>query len=85
VEELLLAAGDVTRGIRVVDAEQHPVAEPPVGDGAQGVADMERSGRARRKTDVHRHDEQSTAGCDVDLRLTNWKYRSTIGLGVSDS
>ena len=47
----LLPAGDVARGIGVVDPEQHPVAKPPVRDRAQRVADVKRARRARRKAD----------------------------------
>src|SRR5581483_3984591 len=58
VEDRLLAAGDVPRGVRVVDPQQQPVAEPPVGDGAQRVADVQRPGRARGEPDA---DHQSAA------------------------
>ena len=48
-QDLFLPAGDVAGGIRVVDAQEHPVAEIAVGDGAQGVPDMQRPGRGWAK------------------------------------
>ena len=49
-EDRLLAARDVPLRIGVVDAQQEPVAERPVGDGAEGVADVNRARRARSET-----------------------------------
>jgi hypothetical protein len=46
-DDRLLAAGDVPRGVRVVDPQQHPVRQAPGRDGAQCVSDVERAGRAR--------------------------------------
>ena len=50
VEDRLLPARQVARRIRVVDAQQQPVAEPTVRDSAHRVADMQRSGRARSES-----------------------------------
>ena len=50
-DDRLLPARDVARRIGVVDAQEHPVAEPPVRDRAERVADVERARRARRKAD----------------------------------
>ena len=52
-DDRLLAARDVARGIGVVDAEKHPVAEPPVRDRAERVADVERARRARSEADAN--------------------------------
>ena len=54
-QDRLLPAGDVARGIGVVDPQQHPVAEPAVRDRAQRVAEVERARRARRKADSDGH------------------------------
>ncbi len=54
-EDRLLAARDVARSVGVVDPQQHPVAQPAVSDRAQGIAEVERARRARRKTDSDRH------------------------------
>ena len=40
-DDLLLAPREVPSRIRVVDAEQHPVAQLPVCDGAEGVPDVQ--------------------------------------------
>ena len=50
LEDRLLTPGQVAGGVGVVDAEQHPIAEPPVRDSAHRVADVQRPGRARGKT-----------------------------------
>ena len=50
-DDSVLSARDIACGIGVVDAQEHPVAEPPVRDRAERVADVERARRARRKTD----------------------------------
>ena len=52
VEDRLLAPGQVPGEVGVVDAQQHPVAEPPVRDRAERVADVQRAGRARREADA---------------------------------
>jgi hypothetical protein len=52
-QDRLLPAGDIARGIRVVDSQQHRAAEVPVRDRAEGVADMERARRARSKAYFH--------------------------------
>jgi hypothetical protein len=49
-DDLLLPTGDVAGGVGVVDSQQHPVAETPVGDGAESVADVERARRTWGKT-----------------------------------
>ena len=46
-QDLLLAAGHVSRRVGVVDPQQEVVAEVAVGDGAEGVPDVERPRRAR--------------------------------------
>src|SRR5581483_8838792 len=53
VEDRLLAAGHVAGRVGVVDPQQEPVAEAAVRDGGEGVADVQRPGRARRETDAH--------------------------------
>src|SRR5207245_10641326 len=45
-EDGRLPAGPVPRRLRVVDPEQHPVADGAVRDGAEGVPDMQRARRA---------------------------------------
>src|SRR5262249_35716871 len=70
-DDLLLPAGKVARGIRVVDPQEHPVAEVPVGDGAEGVADVERAGRARRKTHTL-HPRPSLESGPVEAALLAW-------------
>ena len=51
VQDRLLAAGNVSRGIGVVDAKKEPIAEPPVRDCAERVPDVQRPGGARREAD----------------------------------
>ena len=51
-DDRLLAARNVPRRVGVVDPQQQVVAEAAVGDGAQRVADVERSGRAGREPDA---------------------------------
>ena len=46
-DDLLLAAGHVPLRVGVVDPQQHPVADPAVGDGAECVTDVQGAGRAR--------------------------------------
>src|SRR5581483_6741432 len=58
LDDALDAARDVARRVRVVDAEQQPVAEAPVRDRAERASDVQRSGRARREADA---DHQSAA------------------------
>ena len=53
--ELLLPARHVPGRIGVVDPQQHPVAAPPVGDGREGAADVQRAGRARGEADADVH------------------------------
>ena len=43
--------GTLRARVGVVDPQQHPVAEPPIRDGAQRVAEMERARGARREAD----------------------------------
>ena len=43
------AGRDVPGRVRVVDPQKHPIAEPPVRDSRECVADVERSRRARRE------------------------------------
>src|SRR5262249_58568058 len=50
-DDLLLPTGHVPGGVGVVDSQQHPVPESPVRDRAEGVADVERAGRAGGETD----------------------------------
>ena len=55
-DDLLLPARHVSLRICVVDPQEHPVPEPAVGDGAEGVTDVQGSGRARCETDsLHLH------------------------------
>ena len=54
-DDLLLPARHVPLRIGVVDPQQHPVAEAAVGDGAEGVTDVQGAGRAGCETDsLHR-------------------------------
>ncbi len=65
-QDRLLAAGDVARGIGVVDPEEHPVPKPPVRDRAERVAEMKRARRARRETDSdHRGESKLRPGPEV--------------------
>src|SRR3954464_11970438 len=50
-KELLLPARDVARRVGIVDPEQQPVAERPVGGGAERVSDVQRPRRARGEAD----------------------------------
>ena len=50
--DLVLAAGNVARCIGVVDAQEHPVAEIPVGDCAERVPDVEGARGARCEADA---------------------------------
>jgi hypothetical protein len=51
-QQLLLTAGHVARGVGVVDPEQQPVAETAVGDRAERVADVQRTGWAGSEADL---------------------------------
>ena len=54
-DDLLFSAGHVSLRIGVVDPEQHPVAEAAVGDGAEGVTDVQGAGRTGCEADsLHR-------------------------------
>ena len=53
LDDRLLSAREVPGGVGVVDAQQEPVSEAPVRDGAQRVADVERPGRARSEPHPH--------------------------------
>ena len=46
---------ELAAGVGVVDAEEQPLAAPPVGDGRERAAEMERPGRARREAGAARH------------------------------
>src|SRR6478672_4457977 len=70
-DELGLAARNVPRGIRVVDAQQHPVAQLPVRDGAESVADMQRTGGARSETHPL-HLRPSLESALVEAALLAW-------------
>ena len=52
LDDRLLPARDVARGIGVVDPEQHPLAEVARRDRAECVADVQRAGRAGREADA---------------------------------
>ena len=58
-QDRVLAPADGARGIRVVDAQNEHAAslvrEPPVGDGGQRIADVERPRRAGREADADAH------------------------------
>ena len=54
-QDRFLPALEISRGVRVVDPKQHPVAKAAVCDGTQRVAEMERARRARREADSDRH------------------------------
>jgi A/G-specific adenine glycosylase len=70
-DDLLLAARDVSLRIGVVDPEEHPVAERAVGDGAEGVPDVERPGRAWSETDSL-HLRPSLESEPVESALLAW-------------
>ena len=70
-DELLLAPGDVSLWVGVVDTKQHPVSERAVRDGAQRVADVEGAGRAWSKTDVL-HLRPSLESGPVESALLAW-------------
>src|SRR6188472_3310367 len=70
-DDLLLTGGDVPRRIGVVDPQQHPVAQLPIRDGAEGVADVERTGRARSKTHSF-HLRASLESTPVEAALLSW-------------
>jgi hypothetical protein len=54
-DDLLFSARHVSLRIGVVDPEQHPVAEAAVGDGAEGVTDVQGAGRTGCEADsLHR-------------------------------
>ena len=54
-DDLLFSARHVSLRIGVVDPEQHPVAETAVGDGAEGVTDVQGAGRTGCEADsLHR-------------------------------
>ena len=55
VDDRLLPARDVPRSVRVVEAQQEPVADATVRDRAQGIADVQRARRARREPDARPH------------------------------
>ncbi len=66
VEHTCFAAGDVALRIGVVDPQQQPVAEIPVGDRAEGVSDVEGAGRARCEADpIHAADRSATLDSTV--------------------
>src|SRR5215204_1202921 len=50
-DDLLLTAGHVALGIRVVDPQQHPVPQTAVCDRAEGVTYVQGARRARREAD----------------------------------
>src|SRR6266545_1981281 len=64
-DDLLLTAWNVPLRIRVVDPEQHPVAQPSVRDGAERVPDVKRAGGAGSEADAG-HGERLPR----DLRLS---------------
>src|SRR6266545_2100995 len=80
VNDLLLPARDVPRRVGVVDAKQHPVAQPAVRDGTQGVPDMERAGWAGCET--------NSGHLRPSLESARWKRpcspgsRSTAGISL---
>lgn len=57
----LLAAGHVSRRIRVVDAEEEALAEAAVRDGAQRVSEVERPRGRRREADAGVHPREDNA------------------------
>src|SRR6266516_3866201 len=59
-DDRLFAAGKVAGGIGVVDSEQHPVTQAAIRNRGEGVADMQRAGRAGGKTDALHSAGQST-------------------------
>src|SRR5207244_12137398 len=70
-DDLLLASWEVPLGIRVVDPQQHPVAEAAVRDGAERVPDVKRTGRARGETDLL-HLRPSLESEPVEPALLSW-------------
>jgi A/G-specific adenine glycosylase len=70
-DDLLLAAGHVPSGVGVVDPEEHPVAEHPVGDGAEGVPDVQGTGWTGCETDSL-HLRPSLESEPVEAALLAW-------------
>jgi A/G-specific adenine glycosylase len=70
-DDLVLAAGDVSLRIGVVDPEEHPVAERAVGDRAEGVPDVERSRWAWSEADSL-HLRPSLESEPVESALLAW-------------
>jgi len=71
VKDRLLPARQVASGIRVVNPQEHPLAEPAIGDGAERVADVERAGRTGREADAG-HRVPKLAWPLVDEALLAW-------------
>ena len=72
LDDRLLSARDVARGIGVVDPQQEPVAEAAVRDGAQRVADVERPGRARSEPHAH-HQSVAAASSKWSTYCVEWR------------
>src|SRR5919204_5003630 len=70
-DDLLFAAGHVPSRIGVVDSQQHPVAELPVGDRAERVPNVQGTGRAGGKTDAL-HLRPSLESAPVEAALLAW-------------
>jgi A/G-specific adenine glycosylase len=70
-DDLLLAAGNVSLRIGVVDPKQHPVAECAIGDGAEGVPDVKGASRAWSETDLL-HLRPSLESGPVESVLLAW-------------
>src|SRR5438445_676365 len=74
-----VAPGDIPRRVGVVDPEQEPIAEPSVRDRGQRVADVEGTGRARRKTDAaHRRRTLPRAAAAGARKLREISLRSPL-------
>ena len=72
LDDRLLSARDVARGVGVVDAQQEPVSEAAVRDGAQRVADVQRPGRARSEPDAH-HQSVAAASSKWSTYCVEWR------------
>jgi hypothetical protein len=72
LDDRLLPARDVPRRVRVVEAQQQPVADATVRDRAQGIADVQRARRARREPDARRH-SVATASSKWSTYSAEWR------------
>src|SRR3954468_4844327 len=70
-DDVVFAAGHVPARVGVVDAQQHPVAQVPVRNGAEGVPDVQRTGGARSEAHPF-HLRPSLESEPVEAALLEW-------------